>query len=145
MKAALSNIWLYRIARWAMAAFFLVAAVIKLADMSAFAETISAFGLLPEGALIPGAWGLVGAELGAALLLAFDVRGGLEAITTMLVTFSAVLLYGIAIGLDVDCGCLGPGESGEEGVLSPLLRDVVMLVVCGYLFWWKYQWKENGK
>lgn len=143
MKAALSNIWLYRIARWAIAAFFLVAAAMKLTDMGAFAETIGAFGILPDWGLMPGAWGLVAAEIVGAVLLAFDLRGGLEAITALLVTFSAVLLYGMTIGLDVDCGCLGPGEAGEEGLLTPLLRDIVMLAECGYLFWWKIVAKET--
>lgn len=145
MKALLSNIWTYRVLCWGVAGFFLVAAVMKLADMGRFAETIGAFGVVPEWGLAPTAWALLAAEVTAAGLLAFDLRGGLEGIAALLVVFCAVMVYGLAIGLDVDCGCLGPGESGAGGLLEPLLRDVVLLCVCGYLFWWKYRLKGDLK
>lgn len=56
-----SGDWRDRGARWLLAAVFLAASVPKMLDPNAFAATIGAYGLLPEGFLFPAAillcWG----------------------------------------------------------------------------------------
>ncbi|MCI5121102.1 MAG: hypothetical protein D3908_07935, partial [Candidatus Electrothrix sp. AUS4] len=84
---------------------------------------------------------LVIAELAAAFALLLDLRGGLTVITLLLLLFIAVLMYGIQLGLDVDCGCFGSGEPGHnssDGLYQAVYRDLLMLGGCIFLYWYRF-------
>jgi len=69
-----------------------------------------------------------------------DIRGSLAIVSGMLVLFMAILLYGIQLGLDIDCGCFGPHdpESRAFHSLRPALyRDFVMMAGVIYLYVWR--------
>jgi hypothetical protein len=116
------------------AGLFLYASFFKLRDTEAFAEAISEFGLIGENVLFATALAIIALEIVAGLGLLLDIRGALGLIVALLFVFVAVLGHGISLGLDISCGCLGPGDS-ELGLHEALLRDFVLLAACGYLYW----------
>ncbi len=126
-----------RAVRWLLAGIFVYSGVIKLADPSRFAEIIAGFGLLPDPLVFPVALALPVIELLAGVGLVFALRGSLAAITAMLVVFIAVLLYGINLGLDIDCGCFGPEdpEQAYKGLKAALARDAVMMAAVVFVYW----------
>jgi hypothetical protein len=132
-----ASVWPYRIVRWLLAGVFLWAGVVKAADPGGFAATISDFGLVPESVLFVTAVSLIGLELLAAVGLVFDIRGAVGLTAVLLAVFIGVLAYGLAIGLDIECGCFGPGYR-ETGLWDVLWRDLVLLAACGYLWWFRW-------
>jgi len=132
--------WSYTAARLALAMSFLTAGVIKVMDPMTFAVTIDAFGILPGPMVMPAAMLLPVVEILGALALIFDIRGALALITAMLLMFIAVLGYGLHMGLDIDCGCYGPGDPEAEafsGIRGALERDSVLLVCAAFLYTWR--------
>jgi hypothetical protein len=140
MTRLLASLWPYRLVRWMLAGVFLWASVVKLADPHAFTEIISDFGLVPESILFATALGLIALEFIAGAGLLFDVRGAVGLAAGLLIVFVGVLSYGIAIGLDIHCGCFGVG-SRPVGLHEALWRDLVLFVACGYLWW--YRWLRS--
>jgi uncharacterized membrane protein YphA (DoxX/SURF4 family) len=132
--------WPYAAVRIALAVAFLAAGIIKIQDPMTFAVTIDAFGILP-GPLIPAvAIILPILEIMGAVALIFDIRGSLGLITLMILMFIAVLGYGLHMGLDIDCGCYGPGDPEGEafaGIRDALWRDLVMLGCAATLYAWR--------
>jgi len=125
--------------RWILALIFIYSGIIKLTDPPRFVQIIAGFGLLPKPLLMPAAVLLPLAELLAGVGLLFRKRGSLTAITLMLLMFMTVLIYGIHLGLDIDCGCFGPEdpEQAYKGLKPALARDALMMVASGYLYWRK--------
>jgi uncharacterized membrane protein len=122
--------------RYALAAAFFVAGVIKLSRPELFAVTVGAFGVVPDRLIMPLAVGLPALEIAAALLLAGNRRGGLELTAGLLVLFMGVLAYALGMGLDIDCGCYGPSEPEREAfgaIRQALWRDAAMLAACAWL------------
>jgi uncharacterized membrane protein YphA (DoxX/SURF4 family) len=119
---------------------FLAAGLLKLRRPELFAVTVRAFGILPEELVMPLAVLLPLAEVAAALALALDLRGGLGAIAALLAVFVAVLLYALRMGLDIDCGCYGPGEPQAEAfssIRTSLHRDLAMAAAVAGLYWYR--------
>ncbi|KMY68705.1 hypothetical protein AAU61_03555 [Desulfocarbo indianensis] len=140
ISQALVSIWSYRLVRVTLGALFIWAAVVKLMDPEVFAVTIDGFGLLPKPLVGLAALGLPILELAAAVGLILDTRGCLAVITGLLVMFSFILAYGLWLGLDIDCGCYGPGDPEAEAfssLKSSLNRDLIMLAGVVYMYWWR--------
>jgi uncharacterized membrane protein YphA (DoxX/SURF4 family) len=119
---------------------FLYAGVNKLLEPRSFAIVIDAFGLVPDPLIMPIAVALPILEIGAAVGLLFDVRGSLGALTGLLVFFIVVVSYGMSMGLDIDCGCFGPGDlEGEaySGLRPALYRNLILTVGIAYLYTWR--------
>ena len=135
-----------RAVRWLLAGIFVYSGAVKLAEPSRFAEIISGFGLLPDPLVFPVALVLPVVELVAGLGLVFALRGSLAAITVMLVVFIAILLYGINLGLDIDCGCFGPEdpEQAYKGLKAALARDAVMMVAVLFVYWSRGRVRMRG-
>ena len=132
--------WLYRFCRWTLGGIFIYAGGTKLLEPEIFAVLIGAYGIVPEGLLVPVAIGLPFLEVIAGIGLLFDIRGSLALITGLLVLFMVVLGYGIRMGLDVDCGCFGPEDPEAEafhGLRLSLFRDLVMMVGVFFIFGWR--------
>ena len=113
----------------------------KLGNLQGFATVIDDFGLLPESWIGPVAIMLPVVELLAALGLLLDMRGALASVVIMLLLFIAVLVYGIMLGLDIDCGCFGPEDPGTRvygSLQSSLARDMAMIGGAAYLYWWRH-------
>jgi len=132
--------WLYTLCRWTLGSIFIYAGGTKLLKPEIFAVLIDAYGIVPEGLLMPVAIGLPLLEVIAGFGLLFDIRGSLTLIFGSLVLFIVVLGYGIWMGLDVDCGCFGPEDPEAEafhGLRLSLFRDLVMM--AGVVFIYGYR------
>jgi len=133
--------WSYRLVRVILATIFLWSGLTKLIDPASFAVIMEAFGLIPESLTMQAAVGLPILEIILAIGLLLDISGSLTIITGLLFMFMAILIYGILIGLDIDCGCFGSEDSKSEifhGLRPALYRDIMMMVGVVYLYLWRY-------
>jgi hypothetical protein len=140
------SVWrrLYQLCRLVLGGIFIYAGCSKLLEPEPFAVLIDAFGIIPEGLLMPVAIGLPALEVAAGFGLLFDVRGSLGTIAGLLALFMVILGYGILMGLDIDCGCFGPEDPEAEafhGLRAALVRDVIMMM--GVIFLYGYRRYRN--
>jgi len=115
--------------RLALAAVFLYAAYAKLRQPAMlFALTIDSYQLLPVWAVSLVAHTLPWSELGLGLLLllGWPLRPVATLASLILLVFFGVMVRAYAKGLEIDCGCFGPGE--QLGVKT-LLRDGSLLAL----------------
>lgn len=134
---------LYALGRWGLGCLFIYAGARKLLEPTVFAVLLEAFGIIPEGLLLTVAVLLPVVEVAAGLALLFDLQGSLAVVAGLLVIFSAMLGYGLKIGLDVDCGCFGPQDPEARafhGLDASLARDLAMLAVVVGLYGWR-RWR----
>ena len=133
--------WLDRGVRWLFAVMFLYAGFPKLLEPVLFANIIAAYGLLPDQLLLPAAIILPLTELLTAVLLFMNRKAGLWLTAVLMVMFVAVLSYGIALGLDIDCGCFSPEDpehTAFSGLRSARFRDFLLFVPLSYGFWYSF-------
>jgi hypothetical protein len=128
--------------RFLLAAVFLFSGALKLADPKAFARAVEAYGIVPDGlALVAVALAVPVLEIAAGAGVLFDRRAGWRLMAGLLVLFLAVLGFGIARGLDVECGCLPLGSARGRGSLaSAFARDILMLAGVA----WRLQRLRRG-
>ena len=132
--------WTYKIIRWVLGAIFIYAGGTKLLEPEIFAVLIDAYGIVPEGLIMPVAIGLPLLEVTAGIGLLFDIRGSLALITGLLLLFMVVLGYGIWMGLDVDCGCFGPTDPEAKafhGLRLSMFRNLVMMAGVFFMYGWR--------
>lgn len=140
--------WIERGGRWLLAMVWFFAAVPKLANPPQFAQTIAAYGLLPDGMVLFAAIVLPVLELVAAFLLLRKHPTGLYLTAFLLLLFIGVLSYGLHLGLDIDCGCFGPEDPEHKafsGLRSALIRDLLLVVPLAYSFWSMIKIKSSGE
>ncbi|WP_051261209.1 MauE/DoxX family redox-associated membrane protein [Desulfovibrio inopinatus] len=144
----LGSVWAYRFIRWTVAVFFLVAGVLKLADINAFTGVINAFAIAPSSVVDILAWALPVLEIIGALGLVFGMRTGNVILFLLLCLFLGVLVYAISIGLDVDCGCYGPEDPEGEvfhSLWTSLYRDFGLLAGVLYCIGWPYFGESSAR
>lgn len=123
--------------RWLLALVFLTAGIPKLFTLDRFAETVAAYGLIPDMIVTPVALGIVLLEILAAVGLLLKRKWALWLSAALMLVFISVLSYGLWLGLDIDCGCFGPDEGlagGSSSLRTALIRDIVLMVPLVYLF-----------
>ncbi len=103
---------------------FLYAGATKLADIAGFSEAIAAYRLLPDPLVPCAAMGLPAVEVAASLGVLLNRRWAILGILGMMILFLGVLGYGVAIGLNIDCGCFSaPGAAQSQPAETvPLLE-----------------------
>lgn len=141
IKTIFSSIWPYRMVRVILATIFLWSGLTKLFNPASFAVIIETYGLIPASWVMPVAIVLPALEVVAAVGLLMDIRGSLSIISGLLVFFAAILMYGIWLGLDIDCGCFGPEDPEGKAFHSlrlALYRDFAMMAGVIYLCLWRY-------
>ena len=134
-------LWLYRVIRIALSIIFIWSGASKLLDPASFAVIIEAYGLIPDIMIMPAAILLPFAEVIAGAGLIFDIKGSLTSITIMILLFMAILLYGLWLGFDIDCGCFGPGDPESKafhGLSNALFRDILLLIGITYLYVYRF-------
>jgi uncharacterized membrane protein YphA (DoxX/SURF4 family) len=119
-------------ARIALGVVFTYAAFLKVSmSWLTFASSIDAYQLLPDWAVTPLAQLLPWFELALGLLLVsgFAVRWTAPVVTLLLGGFFTAMVQAHMKGLDIDCGCFGPGEKIGS---NTFLRDgsLVALALC---------------
>lgn len=123
--------------RWVLGGLFLYSGILKLMDPFGFAVVIAGFGLLPDPLVQLAAITLPVLEVLTGMGVLLAIRSSCTVMAGLLLLFIAVLLYGIQLGLDIDCGCFGPEdpEQAYKGLKAALIRDVVMLAALGFICW----------
>ena len=141
----LRNIFLstlsYNLSRIFLSVIFLWSGISKLMAPQFFAVIIENYGFLTDPLTLPAAIILSIIEVLAGLGLLADIRGSLAVVTGLLASFMVILSYGVWLGLDIDCGCFGSEdlETGAfSGLRSTLFRDIVMMLVVFYLYFWRH-------
>jgi len=132
----------YNLFRIWLSAMFLWSGISKLMAPQFFAGVIENYGFLPDPLTLPAAIVLSMLEVLAGLGLLADIRGSLTVVTGLLGLFILVLTYGIWLGLDIDCGCFGPDDTESQafhGLGSALFRDLLMMLVILYLYFWRHR------
>ena len=127
------------LARWSIGLLFLCAGVPKLFNVHEFAKTINAYAILPAVLIPPAAIVLPVIEIILAVGLVFNKRESKIGSAVLLLLFISLLFYAIWAGLDIDCGCFGPEDpefSAFYGLRQALLRDIMMLFLLAYSFWY---------
>ncbi|MFW5901675.1 MAG: cation diffusion facilitator family transporter [Thermodesulfobacteriota bacterium] len=115
---------------------FIYAAVPKIIDPAAFAETVLNYQILPEVLINPVAIFLPWLELitGVLILSGLWLEGALVIYNLLMLTFIGILIYNTARGLDIHCGCFS--TSGTEVInLDTILRDSLILIPSAYLLY----------
>jgi uncharacterized membrane protein YphA (DoxX/SURF4 family) len=117
---------------------FVLASVDKVLHPEAFAEAVYNYQILPDALINLTAIILPWLELilGSLLILGLWVPVAVGLSSLLLLTFFGAILFNVARGLDVHCGCFsttGEAVSGAHMVWY-LLRDAIFLLLALYLF-----------
>jgi uncharacterized membrane protein YphA (DoxX/SURF4 family) len=126
------------LARFGLAAVWLVSGLLKAVDPDQTYVAVRAYDVLPDAGVEVVAALLPWVELALGVLLLAGVG------TRVVAGLSAALLLGFVVGvsqawargLSIDCGCFGGGgavEPGETTYLQELLRDAGFLLMAGWL------------
>jgi len=125
-------------ARLIMAGIFIYASIDKIAHPAAFAKDVYNYQILPDALINLTALVLPWLELllGLCLLIGVWMPGAVLSANGLLLVFLAALLFNMARGLDVNCGCFSAGS--DTPAMSAgwyLLRDTLFLAVGLFLFY----------
>lgn len=123
------------IARLVLAGIFLFAAYAKLREpWWMFAASIDSYQMLPPSLTIVVARTLPWFELllGLLLLVGYKLRWVAIACGALLFFFWLSMLRAWLKGMEIDCGCFGPGEAVSPATLA---RDAGMIALAGFVAW----------
>lgn len=125
-------------ARLAMAGIFIYASIEKIVHPAAFAKDVYNYQILPYTMINLTALVLPWLELllGLCLLAGVWMPGAVLSVNGLLFLFLAALVFNMARGLDINCGCFGTG--GDTPAMSTgwyLIRDALFLAVGFFLFY----------
>jgi len=138
MKSTLSNKnslsrylltpWIYHGFRLFIGGLFLYTGATKLADIAGFTESIAAYGILPTVLLPCAAIGLPVLEVVTGFGTLLARRWAILGTLAMMIMFTGVLGYGVAVGLEIDCGCFSTAktavaEAPQQGNILDLPGD----------------------
>jgi uncharacterized membrane protein YphA (DoxX/SURF4 family) len=137
-EAAQTMRWAQIAARLVMAGIFIYASVDKIAHPAAFAKDVYNYQILPDALINLTALVLPWLELflGLCLLAGIWLPGAVLAVNGLLIVFLSALVFNLARGLDVNCGCFSTG--GDAPGMSTgwyLLRDGGFFAVAVFLFY----------
>jgi uncharacterized membrane protein YphA (DoxX/SURF4 family) len=141
-------LWLARIIRFALGGLFIWAALTKISDSVGFVEDLANYQLLPPELVTPAGYFLPWLELvcGLALVVGLAARGAALWICLQLAVFLVALGINLARGVDVDCGCFGPGGSGST--MEAFTRDLLLTPLAVGGLWAAFRHsklKSSGK
>jgi uncharacterized membrane protein YphA (DoxX/SURF4 family) len=136
MKTLLVNEYFVLVLRIVLGLAFITASIEKIADPTAFANSIGNYKLIsPSVALIAASF-LPWIELlsGLALLFGLFTRGSSFLIFIMLVVFTGGVISAVLRGLDISCGCFTQDPSvGKVGWLK-VGENLAMILGSLFLF-----------
>ncbi len=115
---------------------FLLAAYPKLQDQEAFALAVANYQILPDSLVHIASQTLIYVELLCGLCLIFDIltRGAALLISLLLCIFLSAMLYNLARGLDVSCGCFNTLSENQPVFWLSLARDILLLLTAFFVF-----------
>jgi len=126
------------VARFGLAAVWLISGWIKFADPTQTVVAVRAYQLLPEDLVRPVAYTMPMFEiaLGLFLVIGLAVRVAAVVSAATLLGLIGVIVSGWARGLSIDCGCFGGGGVADvDGwdYAREIARDVGFLVLAVWL------------
>jgi len=94
-----------------------------------FAIAVNGYGVLPDWAVTPVAYGVIALETVLAILLISGVglRWSSAAASGLLLFFFCIMLRAYFLGMSIDCGCFGPGDALSAKTLA---RDGALLALA---------------
>ena len=121
--------------RLILGAIFITAAADKIFNPSAFAKAIFNYQLLPDSIINLSAIVLPWLEfmLGLALMTGLWLPGAVVLVNVLLLTFLGALVFNLARGLNIHCGCFSTATTGEPATLWYLFRDTAFVLMGGWL------------
>lgn len=125
--------FLGRLLNWPLGLLFLYSGSVKIFRLPQFAQSVGEFGIVLDGLVKPTAFMVCIVELGLAYVFWQQRSWAMLATATLLLGFVGVLLYGVAIGLDIECGCFGSGYKLK--LRQQLGIDLVLLLWCACSQW----------
>ncbi len=127
---------LYSVARLALGVIFLIASLDKIIHPQPFSEMIYNYRLLPDKVVNLSALVLPWMELVLGLLLTLGraLPGSVVLSNLLLLAFFGALMFNLARGLNIHCGCFSTDPSGDPATWWYVTRDTGFLVLGGYLF-----------
>ena len=136
------------VARLTLAGIFIYASLDKIAHPAAFAKDVYNYQILPDALINLTALVLPWLELflGLCLLAGIWLPGAVLTVNGLMVVFLAALVFNLARGLDINCGCFSTGS--DAPAMSAgwyLLRDAGFLGVGVFLFYtvFLHRWREQ--
>jgi uncharacterized membrane protein YphA (DoxX/SURF4 family) len=124
------------VARVAVGGLLLYAGVVKLGDMSAVADDVSHYKILPEavhnifGIMLP--WNEV--VIGLMLLLGLWTRAVSLLSAALFMIFIIAVTQALLRGIDIRCGCFGKAGSAQIGIHTLLIDGAgVLLSLWSYV------------
>jgi uncharacterized membrane protein YphA (DoxX/SURF4 family) len=126
------------LARFGLAAVWLVSGLLKAVDPDQTYVAVRAYDVLPDAGVEVVAALLPWVELALGVLLLVGVGTRLVAALSagLLVVFVAGVTQAWARGLSIDCGCFGGGGAvapGETAYLEELMRDLAFIALAAWL------------
>jgi uncharacterized membrane protein YphA (DoxX/SURF4 family) len=116
---------------------FIAASIDKILKPAAFAQMIFNYQILPDAfinvTVIVLPW--VELVLGSLLVLGLLFPGTVVLANLLLLAFFGSLLFNLARGLDIHCGCFSSNTQGNPLTTWYIIRDAVFLLLGGYLFY----------
>jgi len=127
------------IARLILGVIFIYASMDKIAQPAAFAKDIYNYQILPEILINVTAMVLPWLEmiLGIFFLIGLFREGSAWIATLLLVGFFGAMVFNLARGLDIHCGCFHTSAHGTDSAPMAwyVFRDGLFLVPAFYLFY----------
>ena len=124
-------------ARLILGGIFVYASIDKIFHPAAFADAVYNYQILPDSLINLTAVFLPWLELvlGGCLIAGVWMQGAALIANILLVAFTGALLFNLARGLDIHCGCFTTGT--EAGVSNAwyVLRDILFLGIGGLVFY----------
>ncbi len=118
---------------------FVYASIDKIINPAAFADIIYNYQILPDQLVNITALLLPWIELvcGICLIIGKCIPGSVFIVNGLLIVFTGALIFNMARGLNIHCGCFSTtAETVEEGtMISTVLRDMVFLIPALYLMY----------
>jgi uncharacterized membrane protein YphA (DoxX/SURF4 family) len=136
------------VARLTLAGIFIYASLDKIAHPAAFAKDVYNYQILPDALINLTALVLPWLELflGLCLLAGIWLPGAVLTVNGLLIVFLGALVFNMARGLDINCGCFSTGS--DAPAMSAgwyLLRDIWFFAVGVFLFYavFLHRWRER--
>ncbi len=116
---------------------FIFASIDKILHPQAFAQLTHNYQIFPAMVINLIAIIIPWVELVLGLLLVFHLwlPGAVLLANVLLVSFFATLVFNVARGLNVHCGCFTTSTEGDPTTTWYLIRDSFFLLAGGYLFY----------
>jgi uncharacterized membrane protein YphA (DoxX/SURF4 family) len=135
-------------ARLILGGIFIYASIDKIAYPAAFAQAVYNYQILPDILVNLTAIVLPWLELvlGVFLVFGFLREGSASLSTLLLIVFLGAMVFNLARGLDINCGCFSSSTDGkgDAPMVWYVIRDGLFLVPALYLFFRTFWRRPQG-